>query len=133
MGKGKKGDAKLISVTCEYVVIFARSFLELKRRGTKWRRRKPGVDQVLSKYEELRGALGSQHAEIRKRMLAWYKSLKKGDTRKAHKHYNWSDERGLYFAADFAGPDDGRESRPRYDISHPATGQPCKKPKELSR
>jgi adenine-specific DNA-methyltransferase len=40
-------------------------------------------------------------------------------------HYNWSDQRGLYFAADFAGPDDGRKNRPRYPIYHPITLQPC--------
>jgi adenine-specific DNA-methyltransferase len=34
----------------------------------------------------------------------------------------------LYFADNFAGPDDGRESRPRYDIFHPVTKKPCKKP-----
>ncbi|RYG86687.1 MAG: site-specific DNA-methyltransferase, partial [Alphaproteobacteria bacterium] len=55
-------------------------------------------------------------------------SLAKDDPRKSHRHYNWSDSRGLYFAADFAGPDDGRESRPRYDIPHPVTGKACKIP-----
>lgn len=54
--------------------------------------------------------------------------LKKDDPAKAHKHYNWSDAKGLYFAADFAGPDDGRENRPRYDIPHHITGKSCKKP-----
>ena len=48
--------------------------------------------------------------------------------RKAHKHYNFSDDRGLYFADNFAGPDDGRKSRPRYDIIHPITLKSCKKP-----
>jgi adenine-specific DNA-methyltransferase len=61
-------------------------------------------------------------------MQAWFKQLPNDDPRKAHKHYNWSDDRGLYFAADFAGPDDGRASRPRHDIFHPVTGQTCKKP-----
>ena len=61
-------------------------------------------------------------------MMKWYRSLAKDDPRKAHKHYNWSDNHGLYFAADFAGPDDGRESRPRYGILHPITKKPCKIP-----
>lgn len=50
------------------------------------------------------------------------KGLKDSDPRKAHKHYNWSDDRGLYFPDNFAGPDDGRESRPRHEIYHPITG-----------
>lgn len=72
--------------------------------------------------------MGSDHDAIRTAMMAWYRALPAKDPRKAHKHYNWSDERGLYFAADFAGPDDGRASRPRHDILHPITGKPCKKP-----
>ena len=60
--------------------------------------------------------------------MEWYRKLGTNDPRSTHKHYNWSDDRGLYFAADFAGPDDGRESRPRHDIIHPVTGKACKKP-----
>ncbi|HTD66307.1 MAG TPA: DNA methyltransferase [Candidatus Limnocylindria bacterium] len=61
-------------------------------------------------------------------MMAWFRALSAADAAKGHKHYNWSDDRGLYFPADFAGPDDGRESRPRYDIIHPITKKPCAKP-----
>ncbi len=126
--KGKKGDAKLISVNHEYVIVFARNKGRLKELGTRWRRRKAGVDEVLEYYQSLRSSYGDEHSEIRIQMMAWYRGMKKDDPRKAHKHYNWSDARGLYFAADFAGPDDGRESRPRYDIYHPTTGKTCAKP-----
>ena len=126
--KGKKGDSKLVSVTHEYIVAFARNKSLLKERGIRWRRRKPGADAVLEYYESLRKKHGDNHAAIRKEMMAWYRALPKGDPRKAHKHYNWSDKRGLYFAADFAGPDDGRENRPRYPILHPSTHQPCAMP-----
>ncbi|QWE94483.1 hypothetical protein [Cupriavidus sp. EM10] len=86
------------------------------------------ADQVLAKYAELKASLAGNHEAIRTAMMAWYRQLPETDPRKAHKHYNWSDDRGLYFAADFAGPDDGRESRPRHDILHPVTGKSCKKP-----
>ena len=123
--KGKKGDSKLVSVTHEYIVAFARNKALLKERKVRWRRKKPGVDAVLEHYESLRKKHGDDHAAIRKEMMAWYRTLPKGDPRKGHKHYNWSDKRGLYFAADFAGPDDGRENSPRYPILHPITQQPC--------
>ncbi len=126
--KGKKGDSKLVSVTHEYIVAFARNKALLKERQVRWRRKKRGVDAVLEHYESLRKKHVDDHAAIRKDMMAWYRSLPKGDPRKAHKHYNWSDKRGLYFAADFAGPDDGRENRPRYPILHPITKQPCAMP-----
>lgn len=126
--KGKKGDAKFVSVNHEYVIIFARNKAALKRANTRWRRRKPGVDETLAYYQELRVRYGADHDTIRTEMMAWYRGLPAGHPAKAHKHYNWSDDRGLYFAADFAGPDDGRQNRPRYDILHPVTGLPCKKP-----
>ncbi|MEC8568617.1 MAG: site-specific DNA-methyltransferase [Pseudomonadota bacterium] len=126
--KGKKGDSKLVSANHEYMVIFAKNKLRLKEKNVKWRRRKAGVDEVLQYHADLRAEHGDDHVLIRKKMMAWYKAMKKEDVRLSHKHYNWSDNRGLYFAADFAGPDDGRDSRPRYPIIHPVTQQPCALP-----
>ena len=126
--KGKKGDSKLVSVTHEYIVVFARNKALLKERKVRWRRKKPGIDAVLEHYESLRKKHGDDHATIRKEMMAWYRALPKGDPRKGHKHYNWSDKRGLYFPDNFHGPDDGRENRPRYPILHPVTQQPCAMP-----
>lgn len=126
--KGKKGDSKFVSVTHEYIVAFARNKALLKERKVRWRRRKPGIDAVLEHYQSLRHKHGDDHAALRKEMMAWYRALPKGDPRKAHKHYNWSDKRGLYFPDNFHGPDDGRENRPRYPIPHPVTQQPCAMP-----
>ena len=126
--KGKKGDAKLLPTIHEYIVIYARNKALLTAHKVKWRRRKAGADEVLAHYQTVRADFYPDHDAIRAEMMKWYRSLAKDDPRKSHKHYNWSDDRGLYFAADFAGPDDGRESRPRYDILHPKTKKPCKMP-----
>ncbi|MDI7862957.1 site-specific DNA-methyltransferase [Rhizobiaceae bacterium n13] len=126
--KGKKGDAKLLPTVHEYVVIYARNKALLTEREVKWRRRKAGADEVLAHYQAIREDLYPDHEAIRAEMMKWYRSLAKDDPRKSHKHYNWSDDRGLYFPDNFAGPDDGRDSRPRYDILHPKTQKPCKMP-----
>ncbi len=126
--KGKKGDAKLIASVHEHVLIYVRNKERLTAQGIKWRTRKPGLDQVLARHEELKAEKGGDHTAIRVAMMAWFRALPKGSAAKSHKHYNWSDDRGLYFAADFAGPDDGRENRPRHDIIHPITKKPCAKP-----
>ena len=126
--KGKKGDANFFSVTHEYILVAAKNKAAIVAKGRKWRRKKPGIEKVLSYYAELRKKMADDHAAIRKEMMRWYRSLRAGDPAKAHKHYNWSDDRGLYFASDFSGPDDGRENRPRYDIIHPVTKRPCAKP-----
>lgn len=125
--RSKKGDAKLIANVHEYLVCYARDQESLVKAGV-WRRKKDGAEDVLQKYDQLRNAFGANHARIRDAMQEWFRSLPTDDARKAHAHYNWSDDRGLYFADNFAGPDDGRESRPRHDIPHPVTGKPCKKP-----
>jgi len=125
--RSKKGDSKLIAKVHEYILCYVRDKESVLASGT-WRRPKEGAEQVLSKYAALRDSLGTNHEAIRVEMQAWYKQLAKDDPRKAHKHYNWSDDRGLYFVDNFAGPDDGRESRPRHDILHPVTGKSCKRP-----
>ncbi len=125
--KSKKGDSKLIASVHEYILCYAKDKSACIDAGI-WRNRKEGVDEVLHQYATICNAHYPDHEKIREKMMAWYRGLKKEDPRKAHKHYNWSDERGLYFAADFAGPDDGRASRPRHDIYHPTTGKSCKKP-----
>ena len=125
--KSKKGDTKLVAKTHEYVLLFARSIESLLAAGI-WRRKKAGADEVLAQYQIFCNQMGTNHEAISASMRAWYATLAKDDPRRAHEHYRWSDKRGLYFAADFAGPDDGRDSRPRYDILHPKTGKPCKKP-----
>lgn len=125
--RSKKGDSKLIAVVHEYIVCYVRDKATVLAQGV-WRKPKEGAEAVLAKYDEFRQLHGHDHDAIRRAMMEFYRGLEDDDPRKAHKHYNWSDARGLYFAADFAGPDDGRESRPRHDIPHPVTGKPCKKP-----
>ena len=125
--KSKKGDSKLVAIVHEYILCYAKDKTQAIESGF-WRTRKEGVDEVLEKYQTLREKYGFDHSKIRDEMMGWYRNLKDSDPRKAHKHYNWSDERGLYFPDNFAGPDDGRDSRPRHDIFHPITGLSCKKP-----
>ncbi|MDD2727941.1 site-specific DNA-methyltransferase [Malikia sp.] len=125
--RSKKGDTKLISTVHEYILCYVNDKAAALDNG-QWRRPKEGADAVLAQYETLKAAHANDHDAIRAAMMAWFRSLPATDPRKAHKHYTWSDDRGLYFADNFAGPDDGRASRPRHDIPHPVTGLPCKKP-----
>ncbi|MCU7839417.1 MAG: site-specific DNA-methyltransferase [Candidatus Thiodiazotropha sp. (ex Troendleina suluensis)] len=125
--KSKKGDAKLIASVHEYILCYTKDKTAAIESGV-WRTRKEGVDDVLDKYQALKEKHSNDHKKIREDIMAWYRGLKESDPRKSHKHYNWSDDRGLYFPDNFAGPDDGRENRPRHDIIHPVTGGSCKKP-----
>ena len=125
--RSKRGDAKLIANIHEYVLVYVRDLVSTLEKGL-WRKQKPGAAEVLSYYDQVRTRFGADHESVRQEMMSWYRSLNDEDPRKKHKHYNWSDDRGLYFADNFAGPDDGRKSRPRHDLLHPVTGKPCKVP-----
>lgn len=123
----KKGDAKIVANIHEYITVYAKDKSQVIRKGV-WRQAKAGVESILEYYDELRKKHGSNHDEISNKMREWYKSLEKDDVRKKQKHFSYSDDRGLYFPDNFAGPNDGRDSRPRYDIIHPVTNKPVKKP-----
>lgn len=125
--RSKKGDSKTIANTHEYILVYTKNKEENLASGV-WRKPKPGADEVLAHYQSLKQTLKSNHDAIREHMMEWYRKMPNSDPRKAHKHYNWSDDRGLYFPDNFAGPDDGRKNRPRHDIIHPTTGKPCQKP-----
>lgn len=127
--KSKRGDAKLIARTHEYMLVFVKDKEHALDNGV-WRRKKPGAEEVLAKYAEIRARLGEEaHEAIQGEMRTWYSSLLKADPRRSHQHYRGSDKRGLYFADNFAGPDDGRESRPRYDIIHPVAASHAPSPR----
>jgi len=125
--KSKKGDSKLVSVIHEYIMVYTKN-KNLAIQSGLWRKKKDGAASVLSKYQELKRNYKGDHDKISKDLTSWYNSLPKDAIERNHKHYKFSDDRGLYFAADFSGPNDGRDSRPRYDILHPITCKPCKKP-----
>lgn len=126
--KSKRGDSKLIAQIHEYVLVVAKNKAAAIASGH-WRKPKDGADAVLAKYRQFVTVLNNDHDVVSEAMRSWYASLPKSDPCKKHSHYRYSDDRGLYFADNFAGPDDGRKSRPRYDIIHPVTKKVCKKPR----
>ena len=126
--KGKKGDSTFFSNTHEYIHVYSKNKEAIKSIGIKWRSPKEGIDEVLSHYNKLRKKYKDKHEVIKEEMQEWFKNMPDDEPAKNMKHYTHSDNRGLYFPDNFAGPDDGRKSRPRYDILHPINGLPCAKP-----
>jgi adenine-specific DNA-methyltransferase len=56
--KGRKNDAKLLSVGHEYILVYARSLAALKEAKTVWREEKPGAREIWDEYIRLRRAHG---------------------------------------------------------------------------
>lgn len=123
--KGRKNDAKLISVGHEYVVVFAKSLDLLRTLKTIWREEKPGAREIWEKYVELRTQHGESEVFIESGLQDWYASLPKSHPSKKWSRYKRVDANGPWRDRDISWPGDGG---PRYDVIHPKTNKPCKVP-----
>ncbi|MCG5512343.1 site-specific DNA-methyltransferase [Ectothiorhodospira shaposhnikovii] len=124
--KGRKNDAKLVSVGHEYMLIYARSMTKLKENKTVWREPKPGAKEIIEKWRELKAKHGEANYEAQQESLReWYKSLPDSHPSKKLSRHKWVDKWGPWRDRDISWPGGGG---PRYDVLHPVTKQPCKVP-----
>ena len=125
---GRKNDSKRVSVSHEYILAYGKSSSTEYADFTVWKERKDGIDEIYKEYDRLCVAIPNDWTAISTRLKKWYTSLPESHPAKAHKHYCNADSTGVYFASDLSGPDDGRKSRPRYEVLHPVTGKPVPVP-----
>lgn len=124
--KGRKNDAKLVSVGHEYMLIYARSMTKLKENKTVWREPKPGAKEIIEKWRELKVRHGETNYEAQQEGLReWYKSLPDSHPSKKLSRHKWVDKWGPWRDRDISWPGGGG---PRYDVPHPVTKKPCKVP-----
>lgn len=122
---GRKNDSRLVSVSHEYIVCYARDKGFLTELKIEWRQRKKGLEDIYAEYERLRKTHGADCAAMTAGLKAWYKNLPDSHPAKAHKHYNRIDKRGVFFAADISWPGGGG---PKYEVLHPTTKKPVTVP-----
>jgi adenine-specific DNA-methyltransferase len=122
---GRKNDARLISISHEYIVCYVKNADRLRADGIEWRRRKGGLDAIYAHHKKLVAELGADYPAISLRMKSWFKSLPADDPAKAHSHYSSVDKTGLYFPDNISWPGGGG---PKYEVLHPVTGRPVKVP-----
>ncbi len=122
---GRKNDSRLISISHEYIVCYAKNASYLKEQKIEWRQRKKGLEEIYAQHARLRGDFGSDYAAITAGLKTWFKELPDSHPSKAHKHYSSVDRRGVYFPADISWPGGGG---PKYEVLHPKTGLPVKVP-----
>lgn len=117
-----KNDQAYVSIQHEYIVFFVKN----RQANTgDWVERKEGLDKIYVAFERFRKKHGDDWAAINAEAKAWYKTFQASDPVASSKHYDWMDDRGIYFASDISGPNDGQYV---YDVTHPATGQVVKRP-----
>ena len=123
--KGRKNDAKLVSVGHEYVLIYAKSMARLKELDVRWREEKPGAREIWEQYLQLRVLHGGDDRAIEVDLQAWYAALPKSHPSKKWSRYKRVDKNGPWRDRDISWPGGGG---PRYDVPHPVTGIPCQVP-----
>lgn len=117
-----KNDQSYISMQHEYIVFFVKS--KTANDGS-WTERKGGLDRIYAAFDEFKKAHGEDWDAIHAAAKDWYKQFAPSDPVYASKHYTRMDDRGVYFADNISGPNDGQYV---YEVIHPVTGQPCKPP-----
>lgn len=122
---GRKNDSRLISVSHEYIVCYARDASFLKEAKIEWRQRKKGLEEIYAEYNRLRKLHGSDYSAQTAGMKSWFKGLLDNSPSKAHRHYNNVDKRGVFFPSDISWPGGGG---PKYQVLHPVTKKPVTVP-----
>lgn len=121
--KGRKNDSTYFSESVEYMVLFAKNISTLSELGP-WRERKKGIDDALGQYDTLKDK-GLSNEDIQNEMRKWYSTLDNDNPAKELEHFYRSDDRGLYFGGDISS---ASTSIPDYEVFHPVTNKPCRKP-----
>lgn len=117
-----KNDQDYVSMQHEYLMVYVKD--KNVNKGT-WIERKEGLEEIYKAFDSFRQRHGENWDEIHAEALEWYKQFPESNPIRASQHYNWMDDKGVYFAADISGPHHGQYV---YDVEHPVTHLPCKRP-----
>ena len=117
-----KNDEDYISVQHEYILSYVKN--KEYNKG-EWIEPKQGTDEIFAAFDKFHAQHGDDWKAIHQEALKWYKQFNESNPIYDSKHYNWMDERGVYFPSDISGPNYGQY---RYDVIHPITGKVCKEP-----
>ena len=117
-----KNNARLISGTHEYVLVYARSLAALYEAGVVWREPRPGVELLVQRYEQAKAIHKDDYEAIGRVLKKWVKTA---NISKRLKVFTGVDGRGLFTYADLSAPGGAGA---RYNVLHPTTGKPCQVP-----
>lgn len=118
--RGRKNDAKYVSLTHEFFLLWSPSFEQLRAAVPEWRERKPGVDEVRAKFDQLCNRLGGKWDEIRSALWDWVSSKFDPAIARSIMLYDKMDQGGPFRDdTDLSWPGGGG---PMFSIENPVTG-----------
>lgn len=122
---GGKNDQKYFSISHEYIQLFLKNKLFMDSTDIRWLERKENIDLIYATFEKIKKQYPNDMKMQEKALKDWYKSLPDGEPAKRQKHFNRVEARGIFFPDNISKPENGYY----YDVIHPVTGKPFKKPK----
>ena len=123
--KGRKNDAKRVSVGHEYMVLYAKSLAFIEEVTQPWREPKEGIQEIIDIYHKAKKAHPNEYDKISEELIDFYKSLDSEHPSKKYARSRFVDQRGIWRDNNITWPGGGG---PKYDLIHPVTGKPCKVP-----
>lgn len=120
-----KNDQKYISISHEYILVGLKDKDLMDRSNERWLEKKEGLDDIYAAFEKIKTLHLNDFDAQSKALKDFYKSLPADDPARNSSHYNCVEKRGIYFPDNISKPAKGYY----YDVIHPVTGRPCKKPK----
>ncbi|MBC7907093.1 MAG: site-specific DNA-methyltransferase [Rhodospirillaceae bacterium] len=124
--RGRKNDAKHVSLAHEYYLLYTNDIAELKSSHPEWREQKPGLEEVKSKFYQLQKQFGDDYVAIRKELQLFVGLRMDPAVARSILLFNKMDADGPYRDdTDLSWPGGGG---PRYKIINPATGEPVEIP-----
>ena len=121
---GRRNASKYISTSHEYVLCFAKNLNYFSEVIISWHEKIKGLVEIYDKVNELTNTYDN-YDEASQKLKEWYATLPNDSDSKAHSHYSWIDENGVYFASDISR---GGGGGPKWEITNPYTGQVVKTP-----
>lgn len=123
--KGRKNDAKRVSVGHEYMVLYAKNLAFIEEISQPWREPKEGIQEIIDVYNKAKKDHPNEYNKISNELIAFYKSLEADHPSKKYARSRFVDSRGIWRDNNISWPGGGG---PKYDLIHPITGKPCKVP-----
>ncbi|MPV50083.1 hypothetical protein GCG21_08700 [Pseudactinotalea sp. HY160] len=120
---GVKGQARLVSTSHDYMLIYAVNPAWMRRNKVQWREPKPGADLVTATARRL---WDGDPVSSQEKMTAWFKSLSASNPAKSLYLYRCFNSAGRLFREGPVSKPSGRGYV--YDVPHPVTGLPVVPP-----
>ena len=120
-----KNDQKYLSISHEYIVTALKNKQYMDSTDIRWLERKEGLDDIYQVFDAIVKKYPGNYQKQEEELKKWYKKLPDDTTAKKQKHFCCVDKRGIFFPDNISKPENGYY----YDVIHPITGKPCKKPK----